>query len=180
MENAFFDTAAAGTSVHVSETRVERLQLVARAGSTVTLLGGSRDQGQLPSGATPYELLGMALGACTAMTIRLFAEHAEIPLDRVEVSVKYTPARTNQQARFLRILRIEGAFDERQKARLVDAASYCPVGALLANNADMQFELYDATTKTAAAPSSTEAATAFQYMDDIYETAMLMLKTHNF
>ena len=70
MSSSLFASAAAGESVLVSETGVERLQFVVRTGTSVLPVGGSASNkcDELPSGPGPYNLLNAALATCTATT----------------------------------------------------------------------------------------------------------------
>jgi uncharacterized OsmC-like protein len=96
-----------------------------------TSLGGA------DSGPGPYELLLAALGACTAMTLRMYADQKKWPLDRVRVDLKHDKihatdcadceTREGRVDRIERVLQIEGALDAAQRARLVEIADKCPV-----------------------------------------------------
>src|ERR1700748_2176933 len=74
-------------SVLISETGVERYQLIGRTGPVAFLMGGAINHGGLKSGPGPFDLLASALGACTAMTIRAYGERKGLPLMRVQVNV---------------------------------------------------------------------------------------------
>lgn len=88
-------------------------------------------------GPTPYELVAAGLGACTAMTLKMYANRKEWPLEEVEVRLSYD---ANYQddceqcedddrriGRFERILEVKGNLDEEQKKRLLQIANKCPV-----------------------------------------------------
>jgi len=69
----------------VRETRVGRFQQEVVVGRHRFLADEPIDVGGLDSGPGPYDLLLSALGACTAMTLRLYAERKALPLDQVTV-----------------------------------------------------------------------------------------------
>ena len=75
-------------------------------------------------GPGPYELLTSALAACTAITLRMYAERKQWPVTAVEVDVHFVGG---EAAHIERTLRIEGAVDAAQKARMADIAERTPV-----------------------------------------------------
>jgi putative redox protein len=76
-------------------------------------------------GPAPYELLCAALCACTAITLRMYAERKKWPLLGVHVDVRYTQE-SNKRA-IARVLTFEGELDGEQRARLADVAERTPV-----------------------------------------------------
>jgi len=95
-------------------------------------------------GPSPYELLSAALGTCTAMTMRMYADRKEWPMDRVTVHVSHEKQHAvdsshPEQKRsridvFTRKLDIEGNLDDDQIKRLVHIADRCPVHRTLTNS----------------------------------------------
>jgi putative redox protein len=93
--------------------------------------------GGMDSGPSPYELLAAALGACTAMTIRMYAEHKKLPLEHVTVDLAHEKihaadcaeceTREGRIDRIERVITLEGDLDEAQRARLLEIANKCPV-----------------------------------------------------
>ena len=86
-------------------------------------------------GLSPYGLLAAGLGACTSMTIRMYARRKGWPLTQVSVDVSHDKvhaqdAGTGSEAkadRFTRVVRLQGDLDEAQRDRLLDIADRCPV-----------------------------------------------------
>ena len=74
-------------------------------------------------GPAPYDFLLAGLGACTAITLRMYADRTEWPLDSVEVGLRLV---NKDGLRIDRVLTIAG-LDEEQKARLADIAERTPV-----------------------------------------------------
>jgi putative redox protein len=85
---------------------------------------GGEDQG--PS---PHEYLAASLGACTAMTMQMYARRKDWPLENseIEVSIAETPG----NAVFQRKIHLIGPLDETQKQRLLEIADRCPVHRVL-------------------------------------------------
>ncbi len=154
-----FDAAIAGESVLVTETGMEPLQLLGRVGSSTFVIAGSRKE-LCPSSLNPYELLGAALGACTAMTLRLCAEQMAIPLQRVQVSVSHHPGTRGASALFERAIILEGPLDQDQRRRLLEAAERSPVDKTLSNGADIHTYLCNGD-QISAAPATSD------YLKDI-------------
>jgi acetyl esterase/lipase/uncharacterized OsmC-like protein len=96
------------------------------------LAAGGRD-----SGPNPYDLLLSALGACTAMTLRLYAGRKQWPLERVSVTLRHQKIHAQDCAgcetkagkidRIERDIRMTGPLDAEQRARLLEIANKCPV-----------------------------------------------------
>ena len=80
-------------------------------------------------GPAPYDLLLASLGACTAITLRMYADRKEWPLISVEVGLRL---HGKEQFRIDRTLTITG-LDEEQKARMADIAERTPVTLTLKN-----------------------------------------------
>src|SRR4051812_36635442 len=93
--------------------------------------------GGTDTGPTPYALLLAALGACTAMTLRLYARHKGWPLETVEVRLSHDKIHAEdcaicetKEGRLDRIEReviIGGPLTEEQRKRLGEIADRCPV-----------------------------------------------------
>ena len=93
--------------------------------------------GGADSGPSPYDLLLAALGACTAMTVRLYADAKKLPLERVSVELMHDKIHAVDCAdcetkegkidRIDRVLTLEGPLDDTQRAKLLEIANKCPV-----------------------------------------------------
>lgn len=96
--------------------------------------------GGLGTGPTPYDLLGAGLGACTAMTCRLYADRKDWPLERVVVEVGHTARTASGPDHFTRKIRFAGDLDEAKRTRLLEIADRCPVHRTLTESAVISTE----------------------------------------
>jgi uncharacterized OsmC-like protein/fermentation-respiration switch protein FrsA (DUF1100 family) len=104
-------------------------------------------------GPTPYDLLAAALGACTTMTLRMYADRKKWPLEEAVVRLEHSRIHAEDEeqiedgdARLDRIDRevtLVGPLDDEQRARLVEIADRCPVHRTL--SAGVRIETEQAT-----------------------------------
>ncbi|HEX9964938.1 MAG TPA: bifunctional alpha/beta hydrolase/OsmC family protein [Allosphingosinicella sp.] len=112
--------------VTVEETGEGAFQVEVTAGGARFIADEPVEVGGLGSGPTPYDLLAAGLGACTAMTLRLYARGKSLKLDKVTVDVGHS--RTPEGGdRFVRRVHLDGDLTSEQRARLIDIAERCPV-----------------------------------------------------
>lgn len=131
--------------VTVTETGEGAFQVEVTAGGVRFLSDEPPEVGGLGSGPTPYDLVAAGLGACTAMTLRLYARGKQLPLDKVTVTVGHSRRRDTEPADlFTRRLHLEGALSEEQRQRLAEIAARCPVHRTLESGAAVDAELGEA------------------------------------
>jgi putative redox protein len=83
------------------------------------------EKGGENSGAAPHELLLAALGACTASTLKVYAERKGWPLTNVQV--RLNGATGESGLAITREITLEGQLDAEQRQRLIEIADKCPV-----------------------------------------------------
>ena len=102
-------------------------------------------------GMSPYGFLAAGLGACTSMTIRMYARRKGWPLEHVCVDVTHDRVHAadaeadgegagDRVDRFRRVVRLEGGLDDDQRARLMEIADRCPVHRTLERGARVETE----------------------------------------
>ncbi len=125
----------------VSETGQGKFQQMMTTGPHCLVADEPASVGGNDSGPTPYDLLSMALGACTSMTLRMYADHKRLELPRVTVDVSHDKvhARDCQDCgqgkqgridRFERVISVAGgigALPPEVQDKLVEIAGKCPV-----------------------------------------------------
>jgi len=99
---------------------------------------GGQDQGP-----PPFGLLLSALGACTAATLKMYAEHKEWPLKSLNVDLKYF--KVGDHGRIERVLYPNGPLSDEQRARLADVAERTPVTLAIKGGVPIQTQLGSAT-----------------------------------
>ena len=114
-------------AVHVEETGAGRYQARVSGPGWTFLADEPRDVGGLGSGPSPHDLVASGLGACTAMTCRMYAERKGWPLARIRVEVSRTGRTAIEKDHFDRRICFEGDLDDEQRARLFEIADRCPV-----------------------------------------------------
>ena len=128
-------------TVLVAETGLGKYQVEARMGEATLVMDEPLSAGGLGTGPNPYELISAAVGACTTMTIRLYANRKNWPLTRVRTAVRHTRASLQASDRFELDITLEGTLDDAQRARLMEIAERCPVHLTLARGSQGEAKL---------------------------------------
>ncbi|MGX9354321.1 bifunctional alpha/beta hydrolase/OsmC family protein [Roseobacteraceae bacterium S113] len=100
-------------------------------------------------GLTPYGLVSAGLGACTSMTIRMYARRKGWPLTHVSVDINHDKVHAQDASTgggdkidvFKRRIRLEGNLTQDQRQRLLEIADKCPVHRTLERASDVVTEL---------------------------------------
>ena len=126
------------------------------------------DAGGEDLGPTPYELLLGALGACTAMTISLYAQRKGWQVTGVQVRLRHERVHARDCAdcetsdgyldRVQKDVLVNGPLTEAQLARLAEIARRCPVQQTLTREVRIDDSLTGSTSPDAAAPEGREDA----------------------
>jgi putative redox protein len=123
--------------VVVQETREGRFSQRVLAGRHVIRADEPVQAGGTDTGLSPYDLVLAGLGACTSMTIRMYADLKGFPLDRTTVELRHEKihaadcsaceTKEGKIDRIDRLIRLEGPLSEEQRAKLLEISSKCPV-----------------------------------------------------
>ncbi len=129
------ETVAEG--VEVRQTGDGKFQVEARTATARFFVDEPAEVGGLGSGPTPYDLLAAALGACTVMTLRLYADKKGWPLESATVRVLHRRGEPETRERFAREIVLVGDLSQEQRARLLEIANRCPVHQTLVHGSDV-------------------------------------------
>jgi putative redox protein len=131
------DFGEAPRQVVVRETRASKFQQRVSIGPHRLLADEPVTAGGEDSGPGPYDFVLAGLGACTSMTMRLYADRKSMPLDRVTVTLKHNKihaqdcAECETRAGMLDqidlLIAMEGDLDAEQRKKLMEIADKCPV-----------------------------------------------------
>jgi len=142
------DDGAPDGDILVRETRRGTFQQEIVAGQHRFLADEPVKAGGLDSGPGPYDLLLAALGACTSMTLRLYAERKQIALTRTQVRLRHGRIYATDCAEcetkegmidhIDREIVLEGDLSAEQRKRLLEIADKCPVHHTLKSEVDIR------------------------------------------
>ena len=139
-------------TVLIAETGQGKYQVEARMGDATLLIDEPVAAGGLGAGPNPYELISAAVGACTTMTVRLYANRKGWPLTKVRTAVRHERASLNDKDSFILDITLEGALSHEQRARLLEIAERCPVHLTLARGSEVEARLAPEEKITAMRP----------------------------
>ena len=123
--------------VVVRETRNGQFQNDVNIGPHHLLADEPVAVGGADTGPGPYDYVLAGLGACTSMTMRMYAARKSLPLERVTVTLHHSKihaedcaeceTRVGMLDQFDRVIAMEGALDAEQRKKLMEIADKCPV-----------------------------------------------------
>ena len=131
------DPADTPRRVVVQETRAGKFQQNVTVGPHRLIADEPVAAGGQDTGPGPYDFVLTGLGACTSMTMRMYADRKSLPLERVTVTLKHSKIHAKDCAecetregmldQIEREIAIEGPLDDEQRKKLMEIADKCPV-----------------------------------------------------
>lgn len=130
--------------VVVTENGLGRYQQAVTVGEHRFLADEPVSMGGGDAGPAPFDYLLTALGACTSMTLRMYAEIKKIPLTNVHVALKHEKVEIEGRGKvdFIeRRITLSGNLTEEQQVRMLEIANRCPVHRTLTGTVEIRSEL---------------------------------------
>jgi len=109
-----------------------KLQHIIDIGPHRLLTDESPQHGGEDTGPNPHDLLAASLGACTALTVTLYARRKEMDLQDVQVRIEH--GQQGDTYVFNRHIHYVGTLDAAQRARLTEIANKCPIHKVLSGD----------------------------------------------
>ncbi len=123
-------------TVQTGEGKFQQLVLV---GPHRGLADEPKELGGDDTGPAPFEHLLAGLGACTSMTVKMYADRKSLPLKSVNVDL--TIHKEDDGYRLTRSIKLEGDLTEEQRTRLLEIANKCPVHKMLTGKISIESAL---------------------------------------
>ena len=111
----------------------DRYRTILASSSNSILADEPTDKGGEDLGFSPTEILASALGACTCITLRMYADRKNWDLDSIEVSVTFTRDPEKNESDMKREITLIGALKEEERQRLLQIANQCPIHKTLSH-----------------------------------------------
>ena len=132
-------------SVVVAENGQGRYQQQVQAGQHKMLADEPESMGGNDAGPAPFDFLMAALGSCTSITLRMYAERKNIALKKISVHLEHEKTEFEGQTRDLirRRIKLEGDLSNDQRQRLLEIANKCPIFRTLSQPVLIRSDLED-------------------------------------
>lgn len=144
-------TTETGNLVEIEETLTGKYTQHMTYGRHVLIADEPESVGGNDAGPGPYEYVLMGLGACTSMTIRMYAERKQLPLERVLVRLSHhrihaqdctdCESKEGKVDEITREIILEGELSEEERQKLLEIANRCPVHRTLTSEIKVRSRL---------------------------------------
>lgn len=122
--------------VVVAENGKGRYQQAVTAGQHQLIADEPASMGGGDAGPAPFDFIMSGLGACTSMTLRMYAERKSLPLTRISVALSHDKIEVDgvTRDRINRTITLDGDLSDEQRQRLLEIANKCPVHRALSQS----------------------------------------------
>jgi len=133
------------SAVVVQENGQGRYQQTVTVGEHRLIADEPVSVGSADAGPAPIEFVVAGLGACTSMTLRMYAERKALPLTRVHIELSHQKIDVDgvSRDRILRTITLEGDLTPEQRARMLEIAGRCPTARILSQPLILDSKLAD-------------------------------------
>jgi putative redox protein len=116
-------------AVIVAENGQGRYQQTVQVGQHQFIADEPESVGGADAGPAPFDLLMASLGACTSMTLRMYAERKGLALSKVSVALSHEKIDIDgsQREQITRVITLEGDLTAEQRQRMLEIANKCPI-----------------------------------------------------
>ena len=130
-------------TVVVAENGQGRYQQQVSAGKHIMLADEPESMGGGDAGPAPFDFLMAGLGACTSMTLRMYAERKGLALTGISVVLNHDKTEVDgiQRNRISRQITLEGNLSDAERQRLLEIAEKCPVHRALSQSFLLESQL---------------------------------------
>ena len=130
-------------TVVVAENGQGRYQQQVSAGKHIMLADEPESMGGGDAGPAPFDFLMAGLGACTSMTLRMYAERKGLALTGISVVLNHDKTEVDgiQRNRISRQISLEGNLSDAERQRLLEIAEKCPVHRALSQSFVLESQL---------------------------------------
>ncbi|MBK9730597.1 MAG: OsmC family protein [Chitinophagaceae bacterium] len=126
------------TTAHIKK---DHFKTHVQAGENSIIADEPADEGGAEMGFSPDELLLAALGSCTTITLRMYADRKGWALDEVKVHMTFERDKVKNTTHILRTVELKGALSEEQKKRLMVIADKCPTHQILTHEITIESKI---------------------------------------
>ena len=111
----------------------DHYQVTINAGKNVLIADENEDHGGKDEGFNPFELLLASLGACTCVTVRMYADRKQISLEEIKVNLSLERDEVNNVTKVTRQIEFIGNITDAERNRLLEIANKCPIHKIMSN-----------------------------------------------
>ncbi len=111
----------------------DHYKVTIKAGKNTVIADEGEDKGGKDEGFNPFELFIASLGACTCVTVRMYADRKQINLEEIKVNLSFERDEAKNVTNITRQIEFTGALTDAERNHLIEIANKCPVHKVMSN-----------------------------------------------